>query len=172
MLIEAAEVVKRRPPVFEKISISRVRTVNPLNQPPKTQRTFSIVIFMLLWYLVAYFLMVVVMNLVMFISSDFIDLTQGGYKCPHRFISLYIILDVVPAINFGIALWVFKYVTKNFSPRIDEYVFNKQQTKVKFVTFYSPNIKCAIVFIDILHIMISIVGTRFARQDPNGLQVC
>ena len=72
---------KQQQPV-EKLLISRPGQLsNGLNQPPKKERTFSIVIYFAACYVLVYFLMGITMNIILFVSKDFTTLTGNDTDC-------------------------------------------------------------------------------------------
>ncbi len=54
----------------EKLTINRKAKLNPLNQPPRTERVFSIVFYVALCYVLNYLAIAIVMNIIMLASGE------------------------------------------------------------------------------------------------------
>jgi hypothetical protein len=97
------------------------------------------------------------MNIMLFVSSDFKKLTSGDYKCNRKFFYLYIVIDILPVFLFGLGYSMIEYITRRYQPQVTEYVYNRQRTKVRIVTFNNTELKGLIVFMDAAHIASTII---------------
>jgi hypothetical protein len=87
---------------------------------------FSIVIFIAVCYMLTYFILGLVMNILLFASDDFKAFTSGDYAgyCTHEFIVVYIIMEIMPPLCFLISYAIIEIVTRTHIPTILTYTYN------------------------------------------------
>jgi len=79
---------------------------------------------------------------------------------------------LLPVSNTFLAFSIFRHVSKTYQPIIRDYVFNRQKTKVKLITFNSRSIKVLILMMDVFHITIACYAKSLANKYPAQQAVC
>jgi hypothetical protein len=81
-------------------------------------------------------------------------------------------MEVMPPLNFLISYVVIEVVTRTHVPTILTYTYDKQQYRVKLVTFFSKPLKGCIILMDLLHIILAIYANALGNSNPGAVIAC
>lgn len=136
----------------ETLKITKKAKVNPLNQPPRHERVFSIAFYIALCYVLNYLAISIVMNIIMLASGDMQTFSRGDFACPMVFVGGYFFFEALAPLSFVLGYVMLEAITRRFLPVVETYTFDRQRIRIKLVTFHSKLIKSVVVAMDLLHI--------------------